>query len=389
MMIPTVIVTFLILLFTGRSASEDYDCSNAVRCFAKLREQVVEKLYTLSNPEQTPKNLDTYKQFCTVSFRNPSSPCSTFEDYKPCFKRADIEAREKVYTELWNFVCFNKTTWERFMGILYSTTNDPCRGTLNVTEKVLNGDFGKCGTVKELFAECLSQKRLKPDILELSMELLGCTQEQPVSTTTQAAAPPPADPRCDKDGATRCLWVAAKALETSMGFNDDGAQAGKSGCTPASCLDNYLLDGCSHEEIMELSALQRAIENVRSAACGDNQKLLKYIRLAASCWNVEEFKRCVTESPIDLSKALLSTEECSSYISSVHKCIGKSRKQCKHDVKSVSMLPSAFFGAYNCASEQDEIPAEKPKGNNGCPSLASSIPLTVSVALVTALAIRS
>ncbi|KAL1475302.1 hypothetical protein MTO96_037385, partial [Rhipicephalus appendiculatus] len=268
-----------------------------------------------------------------------------------------------------------------FMGILYTTTNDPCQGALNATQQVLNGDSGKCEMVKQLFGECVSQKSLKTDILESAMELLGCKQEQPVSTTTQLAPPSPAGPQCEKDGAARCLSMSAKALETSMGFENNDAQAVQNGCTPASCLYDYLLDGCSHEETMALTALQNAIEAVRSAACGDDQALLKSIRLATSCWNVEEFKRCVNESRIDLSKVPLSKEQCSSYTSSVRKCIEKSRKQCKHDVKSVSKLSSAFFDAYYCSPEDD-------KGKNSCPSLASSVPLTLSVALVTALAMR-
>ncbi|KAL1445629.1 hypothetical protein MTO96_044910, partial [Rhipicephalus appendiculatus] len=77
--------------------------------------------------------------------RGPRSPCNRSEDYKDCFKRADIEAREKVYRELWSFVCSGREdTWKRFMDILYSTTNDPCQVAVDATQQVLKGDLGKC-----------------------------------------------------------------------------------------------------------------------------------------------------------------------------------------------------------------------------------------------------
>ncbi|XP_037517705.1 uncharacterized protein LOC119394473 [Rhipicephalus sanguineus] len=391
-MIPTVVIACLILAFAGHSASQDLDCSGTVECYTKLRKQTVRNVDALPGPEPTERNLAAYKYFCEVQTRWPS-PCNRSEVRKDCFKRADIEAREKVYRELWNFVCSgNETTWTRFMGILFSTTNDPCQGALSATKQVLNGDLGKCGTLKQLFGECLSQKSLKTDILEPAMELLDCTQKEPVSTTTQRAPDAPADPQCDRESAADCLRMSVKALETSMGFENSDAQAGQSGCTPAPCLQKYSLDGCSHQEMMQLTSLENAIDAVRSAACGDDRALLKSIRLAASCWNVEEFKRCVGDSHIDLSTGQLSKEQCGSYTSSVHKCMEKSQKPCKHDVKSASKLSSAFFSAYYCYPEHDEIPAEKPtekpKAGNSGPSLASSISLTLSFALVTALAIR-
>ncbi|KAL1422676.1 hypothetical protein MTO96_003854 [Rhipicephalus appendiculatus] len=45
--------------------------------------------------------------------------------------------------------------------------------------------------------------------------------------------------------------------------------------SPASCLQEHLVDGCSHQDMMALTALENAIEAVRSAACGDGRALLK------------------------------------------------------------------------------------------------------------------
>ncbi|KAL1422675.1 hypothetical protein MTO96_003853 [Rhipicephalus appendiculatus] len=115
------------------------------------------------------------------------------------------------------------------------------------------------------------------------MELLGCQQEQPVSTTirrskrvrtttTRPAPLPPASPQCDKAGAAHCLSMSAKALETWMGFQNNDSQAGQSGCTPVPCLEKYTLDGCSDDEMVQLTSLQRANEAVRSAACGGRPK---------------------------------------------------------------------------------------------------------------------
>ncbi|KAL1444007.1 hypothetical protein MTO96_030090 [Rhipicephalus appendiculatus] len=113
-MVPTVVVTCLVLAFAGHSASQDIDCSKTVDCYTRLRKEVVKNLNTLLGPEPTEKNLNSYKYFCERLAPGPHSPCNRSQDYKDCFKRADIEAREKVYKELWSFVCSGKEeTWKR------------------------------------------------------------------------------------------------------------------------------------------------------------------------------------------------------------------------------------------------------------------------------------
>ncbi|XP_037560011.1 uncharacterized protein LOC119437023 [Dermacentor silvarum] len=321
------------------------------------------------------------------------SPCSRFEDFKECLKRPEIEEREKVYNELRGFVCDgDNATWTRFMGILFSKTNDSCKGALDATKQVLKGDLDKCGMVEQLFDECASQRHLPTDVLEPGMELLGCRREQPVIPTTQPAPHPPAGhgegQQCDKDDAIRCLKMSARRLETSMGFGNSGAVVEQDGCTPlpASCLAPHRLQGCSDSDSMQLSVLEAAIEAVRSAACGNDRALLQSIRRTASCLNVEEFKRCVDESHIDISKTMFTKQECSASFSSVNECIEKSRKLCEPDVDSARKLSSAFFSVYGCDPKQHQLP--KHEGPNSGASLASSVTLTLSVVLVASITTR-
>ncbi|KAH6920964.1 hypothetical protein HPB50_028049 [Hyalomma asiaticum] len=173
-----------------------------------------------------------------------------------------------------------------FMGILYSKTNDPCQGALNATKDVLQGDLSKCGAVKKLLNECISQENFVTNLQESGMELLGCKQEEPVSTN---------------------------------------------------------------------------------------------IRRTASCFNMEGFKRCVNESHIDISKSVLSKEECGSYTSSISKCIEKSGKHVNPPSRGKESIVG-FFSVYGCGQEHGGIPAGKPTGRNSSPSLASSLTMTLSAA---------
>ncbi|XP_050052799.1 uncharacterized protein [Dermacentor andersoni] len=393
-MVPAVIIVSLLLAFAGRSASQEQDCSRTVECYEKLRKVIVEKVEALPGPEPTEAKLASYKHFCDLAAPSPS-PCGRIKDFKECLERPEIKVREEVYSELRGFVCArDNATWTRFMGILFSETNDPCKNALDATKQVLKGDLDKCGTVEQLFGECVSQRHLQTDVLKPGMELLGCRQEQPVPTT-QPAPPVPEghdeQQQCNKDDAFRCLKMSARNLENSMGFDNSGAAVEQNGCTPtpASCLEPQRLQGCSNSDSMQLSVLQAAIEAVRSAACGNDRALLKTIRRTASCWNVEEFKRCVNGSHIDISKTMLTEQECRASISSVNECFEKSRKLCQPDVDTAKKLSSAFFSVYGCDPKHSEIPAGKNKheGPNSGPSLASSLTLTLSVALVASIAI--
>ncbi|XP_037570093.1 uncharacterized protein LOC119450654 [Dermacentor silvarum] len=393
-MVPVVIIVSLLLAFAGRSASQEQDCSKTVECYEKLRKEIVRNVEALPGPEPTSAKLASYKRFCDLVAPS-SSPCSTFEDFKECLKRPEMEAREKVYNELRGFVCASdNATWTRFMGILFSKTNDSCKGAMDATKQVLKGDLDKCGMVEQLFDECATQRHLPTEVLKPGMELLGCRQEQPIIPTTPPAPHPSAghgeQQQCDKDDAIRCLRMSAQRLETAMVLKYSIPAIEENGCIPmqASCLAPDRFQGCSDSDSRQLpalSVLEAAIEAVRSAACGNDRALLKNIRRTVSCLNVEKFKRCVDESRIDIGKTVFTEQECSASFSSVNKCIEKSRKLCEPDVDSARKLSSAFFSVYGCHPKQHQ---PKHQGPNSGASLASSVALTLSIALVASIAIR-
>ncbi|KAL1422674.1 hypothetical protein MTO96_003852 [Rhipicephalus appendiculatus] len=104
-MIAAVVVASLVLVFAGHSESQELDCNKAVECYTKLRQQIVYHMYMLIGPEPTERNLRAYMLYCDWKAPKPPTPCKKTPEYKECFKRPDIQAREQIYTELWNFVC--------------------------------------------------------------------------------------------------------------------------------------------------------------------------------------------------------------------------------------------------------------------------------------------
>ncbi|XP_075737710.1 uncharacterized protein LOC142777278 isoform X3 [Rhipicephalus microplus] len=59
-MIATVIIASLILAFPGHSESQELDCDNVVKCYTRLRQNIVYHMYMLLGPQPTEKNLRAY-----------------------------------------------------------------------------------------------------------------------------------------------------------------------------------------------------------------------------------------------------------------------------------------------------------------------------------------
>lgn len=403
-MIPAVVFVSLLLAQAGRSVQQEQDCSKTEGCYHRLRVQIQRDIDGLPGPDPTMENFAQYRRFCETLYQS-DSPCARNDDFKACSNHPGIEAREKVYEQVRGFVCAdNETSWRRFMGIMYAKTNDPCKGALEATKQVLRGQLDECGTVKKLFEECAVQQRLSVEQLETGMDLLGC-QEQPSTTS----APQPVtdhheEQRCNKDEARKCLKEEAMDLAASFGFKQGDATTGQPACTTGGqhCLRKHTLYGCSHDEGMKVNIIQAGIDAVRSAACQGDSDLLKEIRRVASCYDLAAFQQCLNTNNVHIEGPMLQQEECHSILATTNGCIEKSRKSCAQDADAwiVKKLPPKFLSVYGCRPEEviggdDDAsptagvpPSKPPKGGpkSSGVSLASSLTLAISVALLAAFA---
>lgn len=388
-MVHAVVLISVLLAHSGHTAPAEQDCSAALDCYTRLRGRVVVEVNELPGPgPEGGDSLAEYRRFCGVQFP-PASPCAIQDGFRNCTSLPDIQKRERVYEQLRGFVCAgDEKDWRRFLAILHTQVSDPCKGAISATQDVLRSDTGKCGSVRKLFNECASQQRLPTEVLEPGMELLGCTDLQPTLSTSPSPGPQPyTQPDCKLEDVRHCLKEQERLLASGLGLTEGSLIGEEESCyDQQTCVDQQLLEGCSHNDTLELPVQQAAVDAVRRAACENGRAILKGIRSAASCFDPIGFRACLIKSDIKLGNAP-SKEQCDSAFMKTDKCISESAKPCfqADQAKNANKLIAAYLGTFGCASTQ-KPDQEKGKGNGS--GLASTSALALSFGLVAAFALR-